>query len=158
MRHWLMKTEPDTFSFDDLIALPRRTTRWEGVRNYQARNMMRDEFKKGDLVLVYHSSCPEPGVAGLGEVVREAHPDLTALDPKSPYFDEKSARDGESRWLLVDVKGTHRLTQPVSLAAMRGIAGLEDMLVLKKGMRLSIQAVTPAEWKIITRLGKPEPV
>ncbi len=154
-RHWLMKTEPDTFSFDDLVKAARRTTPWEGVRNYQARNLMRDDMKKGDLVFIYHSSCAEPGVAGLGQVVREAHPDLSALDPQSPYFDDKSVSAGASRWQLVDVRATHRLQTPLSLTAMRRIAGLGDMLLLKRGSRLSIQPVTPAEWAIITELCKP---
>lgn len=155
-RHWLMKTEPDTFSFDDLVKAPRRTTSWEGVRNYQARNLMRDDFKKGDLVFIYHSSCAEPGVVGLAEVVKESHPDRSALDPQSPYFDPKSADAGASRWQLVDVRATHRFKQLVSLTAMRSMKGLEAMLLLKRGSRLSIQAVSPAEWAIIIKSGKPE--
>lgn len=150
-----MKTEPHTFSFDDLVRSPGRSTFWEGVRNYQARNLMRDEFKAGDQVFIYHSSCAEPGVVGIAEVVREAHPDLTALDPASAYYDEKSAAAGASRWSAVDVRAVARLTRPVTLTMMRTATGLEQMLVLRRGMRLSVQPVTPAEWQVIVKLGKP---
>jgi predicted RNA-binding protein with PUA-like domain len=152
-----MKTEPDTFSWDDLVGAKKRTTSWEGVRNYQARNLMRDEMKLGDQVFIYHSSCEVPGIVGLGEVVREAHPDNSAMDPKSDYFDEKSARDGESRWMMVDVKAAANLpgAEQLTLAKLRETKGLEGMLVLKKGMRLSVQEVTAAEAKIILKIGKP---
>lgn len=150
-----MKTEPDVFSFDDLVKAKKRTTPWEGVRNYQARNFMRDHMKVGHQVLVYHSSCEVPGIVGLGEVAREAYPDKSALDPTSEYYDEKAVKD-PSRWVHVDVKGTARLTKPISLAELREIKGLEAMLVLRRGMRLSIQPVTDAEMKIILKLGKPE--
>ncbi len=156
MRHWLMKTEPDTFSFDDLLKLPRRKTSWEGVRNYTARNTMRDDMKIGDKVLFYHSSCAEPGVFGLAEVVKESHPDLSALNPKSEYFDEKSAKAGASRWMMVDVRGTHRLKKPVSLTSMRSVKGLEGMMLLQRGSRLSVQPVTPKEWDVIVKLGVAE--
>jgi predicted RNA-binding protein with PUA-like domain len=119
---------------------------------------MRDEMQVGDLAFIYHSSCDVPGVAGIAEVVRAAHPDLSALDPKSEYFDEKSAKDGASRWLHVDVQAKQRLKAPVTLAAMRTIKGLEGMMLLKRGMRLSIQPVTPAEWAVIVKLGKPGPL
>jgi predicted RNA-binding protein with PUA-like domain len=157
-RFWLMKTEPDTFSFDDLVKAKGRTTSWEGVRNYQARNLLRDELKLGDQVFIYHSSCDEPAVIGIGEVVRENHPDLSALDKKSLYFDEKSLKDGASRWCLVDVRAVARLANPVPLKALREIKGLEDMMVIKRGARLSVQPVSAAEWKIITKVGKPEPL
>lgn len=153
-----MKTEPDTFSIEDLIRAPKRTTSWEGVRNYQARNLMRDEFKLGDEVFIYHSSCEVPGVVGTAKVVREAHPDLTALDPRSEYFDEKSKAAGESRWMMVAVQALTRFAQPVSLAQLRETKGLEDMMVLKRGARLSVQPVSAKEWAIITKLGRPEPV
>ncbi len=151
-----MKTEPDTFSFDDLVKAPKRTTSWEGVRNYQARNLMRDEFKLGDQVFVYHSSCAEPAVIGIGTVVREAHPDLTALNPESEYFDEKSAKDGVSRWAMVAVRASSRFKRPVTLAELRTNKSLGEMVLLQRGSRLSVQPVTAAEWKIITKLGHPE--
>lgn len=153
-----MKTEPDTFSFEDLVRAPRHVTSWEGVRNYQARNLMRDEFKLGDLVFIYHSSCDEPGVIGTAEVVRESYPDMSALNLKSEYFDEKSARDGASRWMMVDVQAKTRFTAPVTLKAMRALPGLDAMLLLKKGSRLSVQPVTAKEWAIIVKAGKPKPI
>ena len=158
MRYWLMKSEPDTFSFESLLAAPRRVTSWEGVRNYQARNIMRDEMKLGDQVLFYHSSCEEPGAIGIAEVVREAHPDLTALDPKSPYFDAKSGRDGESRWAMVDVQARARFAAPVTLRVMREVKDLAGMMLLQRGTRLSVQPVTKKEWEIIVGLGKPQAV
>lgn len=151
-RFWLMKTEPEVFSFDDLMRAPSKTTCWEGVRNYQARNMMRDEFRIGDEVLVYHSNATPPGVAGIARVVREAYPDPAALDPRSEYYDEKSAANGESRWVMVDIKAVAPARKLVSLDELRATKGLENMLVLKRGQRLSIQPVTAAEWRIVCRL------
>ena len=151
-RFWLMKTEPEVFSFDDLMRAPRQTTCWEGVRNYQARNMMRDDFKIGDEVLVYHSNATPPGVAGVARVVREAYPDPAALDPDSEYFDEKSGAHGESRWVMVDIQAVAPAQKLVSLDVIRNTAGLEDMLLVKRGQRLSIQPVTLAEWQIVCRL------
>lgn len=148
-RHWLMKTEPETFSFDHLLQAPNRTTSWEGVRNYQARNLMRDEFEVGDQVFIYHSSCAEPGIVGIAEVVRNAHPDPTALDPKSPYADDKSIAQGASRWLMVDVKAKARLKVPFTLADIRATPSLASMMVVRRGARLSIQPVTPEEWQTI---------
>lgn len=148
-RHWLMKTEPETFSFDHLLKAPDRTTSWEGVRNYQARNLMRDEFAVGDLVFIYHSSCAEPGIIGIAEVVRQAHPDLTALDPESPYADAKSIAEGSSRWLMVDVRATARLLEPFTLGKIRATPSLASMMVVRRGARLSIQPVTPDEWQTI---------
>lgn len=148
-RHWLMKTEPETFSFDHLLKAPDRTTSWEGVRNYQARNLMRDEFSLGDQVFIYHSSCAEPGIVGIAEVVRTAHPDPTALDPSSPYADDKSIALGVSRWLMVDVKATARLERPFTLAEIRATPSLGAMMVVRKGARLSIQPVTAEEWQTI---------
>jgi predicted RNA-binding protein with PUA-like domain len=152
MRYWLMKTEPETFSFETLEKSPRQTASWDGVRNYQARNFMRDEMKKGDLAFIYHSSTKEPAIIGIAEVVREAHPDLTALDPKSQYFDEKSTKDGASRWCMVDVKAVKRFKVPFTLAQARETRGLEKMALIKPGQRLSIQPVTKSEWDIITGL------
>ncbi len=150
MRYWLMKSEPDEFSIDDLADAKNRTTAWFGVRNYQARNFMRDEMRLGDRALFYHSSCPQPGIAGIVEVSRLAYPDATQFDPKSPYYDAKSTRD-VPRWVNVDVK-LLRKTRLVALDELRSTRGLEDMVTLRRGNRLSITPVTAAEWKIIERL------
>ena len=150
MAYWLMKSEPDEFSIDDLVRAPRKTTPWFGVRNYQARNFMRDAMKVGDGVLFYHSSCPEPGIAGLAEVSSTPYPDATQFDRKSPYYDAKSTRD-EPRWILVDVKLVKK-TPLLTLEEMRADPALEGMVTLRRGNRLSITPVTPAEWKAITRL------
>lgn len=147
MKYWLMKTEPDVFSWNDLER--KRRASWDGVRNYQARNFMRDEFRLGDLVLFYHSSCPNPGIVGVAEVVREAYPDPTALDPKSEYFDPVSARDGASRWVMVDISPVKRFRNLASLAEIRDTKLLGSMLLLQKGQRLSIQPVTSKEFKTI---------
>lgn len=151
--YWLMKTEPDVFSFDDLLAAPHRTTAWEGVRNYQARNFMRDQFKLGDEVFIYHSSTDVPAIIGVGEVVREAYPDLSALDPKSPYYDPASKKSGESRWMMVDVQAKFRFRQPISLTTLRETKGLESMALLQRGQRLSIQPVDRAHWNKILKMG-----
>jgi len=149
MRRWLMKSEPDEFSIDDLARAPQKTTPWVGVRNYQARNFMRDDMREGDRALFYHSSCPEPGIAGIVEITKPAYPDATQFDPKSAYYDPKSARDAP-RWVNVDVK-LERKTRLVTVPMLRETAGLEDMVTLRRGNRLSITPVTPAEWKIIER-------
>jgi predicted RNA-binding protein with PUA-like domain len=156
-RVWLMKTEPDVFSFEDLLRAPRQTTCWEGVRNYQARNFMRDDFKVGDLALIYHSSTAEPGIAGIAEVVRGAYPDPSALDPKSEYFDEASKKSGESRWVMVDVRARSAVSF-LSLSQIRSEKKLATMPLLQKGQRLSIQPVTPAEWKVLESLLKPSKI
>ena len=143
--HWLMKSEPDEVSIDDLARADRQTLPWTGVRNYQARNFMRDAMRIGDGVLFYHSSCPEPGIAGLAEVASTAYPDATQFDPKSPYHDPKSAPE-EPRWVLVDVKLV-RKTRLLSLAEMRDQPSLASMRVLQRGNRLSITPVTAAEWR-----------
>src|SRR3954471_7713384 len=140
MNYWLMKSEPDECSIDDVLAAPDRKTAWSGVRNYQARNFMLKEMKLGDGVLFYHSSCPEPGVAGLAKVASAAYPDATQFDPKSHYFDAKSAPDAP-RWLHVDVKLV-RKTRLLSLAEMRETPSLASLLILKRGNRLSITPVT----------------
>jgi predicted RNA-binding protein with PUA-like domain len=149
-RYWLMKSEPDECSIDDLAALPRQTVPWTGVRNYQARNFMRDEMRIGDGVLFYHSSCPEPGIAGLAEVASAAYADATQFDPASPYHDPKSGPDAP-RWLHVDVK-LQRKTRLLSLAEMRQRPELATMRVLQPGNRLSITPVTPEEWQAVLRL------
>jgi predicted RNA-binding protein with PUA-like domain len=153
MAFWLMKSEPDEFSIDDLVAAPQQSTPWFGVRNYQARNFMRDGMKIGDGVLFYHSSCPDPGVAGLAEVASHAYPDRTQFDPKSDYYDAKATPDAP-RWLNVDVRLVKK-TRLVHLAELREHAALADMVILRRGNRLSITPVTPAEWKfIVTKLMK----
>ena len=156
--YWLMKTEPDVFSFDHLCKRPKKTEGWDGVRNYQARNMMRDDFKKGDLVFIYHSRIADPAVVGIAEVVREGYPDKSALDPKEKYFDEKSLAKGESRWVMVDVQAKKRFVEPVTLSTIRTLKSLKAMPLIKKGMRLSIQPVTKAQWDVIVKLGKPKAV
>jgi predicted RNA-binding protein with PUA-like domain len=150
MNFWLMKSEPDECSIDDVLAAPGRITPWSGVRNYQARNFMRDEMKVGDGVLFYHSSCPEPGVYGLAEVASTAYPDATQFDPKDHYFDPKSTRENP-RWLHVDVKLV-RKTKPLLLKTMREAPRLETMRLLRPGNRLSITPVTPAEWRAVLAL------
>jgi predicted RNA-binding protein with PUA-like domain len=150
MAYWLMKSEPDEFSIDDLVRAPRKTTPWFGVRNYQARNFMRDAMKPGDGVFFYHSSCPEPGIAGLAEVSSAPYPDETQFDPKSPYFDSKSTRDNP-RWMLVDVKLVKK-TRLLALDEIRAAPALAGMITLRRGNRLSITPVTAAEWKAIARL------
>ena len=149
MKHWLMKSEPDEFSIDDLVAAKGQSTSWFGVRNYQARNYMR-EMEVGDAVLFYHSSCPEPGIAGIAQVSKLAHPDTTQFDPKSDYFDPKSSRD-DPRWWNVDVKLVPK-TRLVTLAEMRDTPALAGMITLRRGNRLSITPVTPAEWKAVEKL------
>jgi predicted RNA-binding protein with PUA-like domain len=152
MRHWLMKSEPSECSIDDLAAAPAQTVPWVGVRNYVARNFMRDQMQIGDGVLFYHSSCPQPGIAGLAEVARTAYPDATQFDPHSQYFDPKASLDAP-RWLHVDVKLV-RKTRLLSLAEMRDTPQLSSMVVLKRGNRLSITPVTSDEWNAVLELLK----
>ena len=150
--YWLMKSEPDEFSIDDLVKAPKKTTAWFGVRNYQARNYMRDHMRVGDGVLFYHSSCPEPGVAGVAEVTAQAYPDATQFDRKSPYFDPKAMRDAP-RWFNVDVTFVEKL-RLVSLAELRSHPELERMRILQRGNRLSITPVDPAEWAFVLKIAK----
>jgi predicted RNA-binding protein with PUA-like domain len=145
-----MKSEPDEFGIDDLAKSPRKSAPWTGVRNYQARNFMRNDMQVGDGVLFYHSSCPEPGIAGIAEVASAAYPDATQFDPSSPYHDAKSRREAP-RWVHVDVKLV-RKTQLLPLAAMRAAPSLASMRVLKRGNRLSITPVTPDEWRAVLAL------
>ena len=152
MNFWLMKSEPDEFSIDDLVAAPKKRTPWFGVRNYQARNYMRDAMKVGDGVLFYHSSCEVPGIAGIARVASTPYPDASQFDRKSPYFDARSKRE-EPRWQLVDVELVKK-TRVMPLEEMRGYPELEDMVTLKRGNRLSITPVTPAEWKAVLKLLK----
>jgi len=148
MRYWLMKSEPDEFSIDDLARARRRGSAWFGVRNYQARNFMRDQMQIGDQVLFYHSSCPEPGIAGLAEVCTKAYPDETQFDPKSKYYDAKATRESP-RWVNVDVRFIKK-TRLLGLAELREHRELAGMRLLARGNRLSITPVDPDEWKFIT--------
>jgi predicted RNA-binding protein with PUA-like domain len=147
MNHWLMKTEPDECSIDDALAAPKRLTPWTGVRNYQARNYMRDQMRIGDGVLFYHSSCPEPGIAGLAEVASAAYVDPSQFDRKSPYYDAKSQR-AAPRWFCVDVRALQK-TRLMPIAEMQAQAALKGMLTLRPGNRLSITPVSASEWNLI---------
>ena len=150
--YWLVKSEPDVFSFDDLLAAPKKTTHWDGVRNFQARNTLRDKMKKGDLVFFYHSSADPTAVVGVAEVAKEGYPDHTALDAKDPHFDPKSKAESPT-WFMIDLKAVEAFKRPVTLAELRGTKGLEKMVLLQKGSRLSVQPVSEKEWEIIYSLG-----
>ena len=152
MQYWLMKSEPDVFSFDDLMARPAKTEPWDGVRNYLARNHMM-AMKKGDLILIYHSNCEPPHVAGIATVAKEAYPDSSAWDPKSDYFDAKSPAD-KPRWYRVDVKGVKALRAPVSLQSLKAEPSLAGMEVVQKGTRLSVTPVREADFLTVLALGK----
>lgn len=151
MSHWLIKSEADVFSFADLLKAPKKTTHWDGVRNYQARNTLRDLMKKGDKVFFYHSSSEPIGIVGICEVVKEGYPDHTALDPKHDHFDPKSTPDAPI-WMMVDVKAVQALPRVITLAELKGVKGLEKMVLLQRGSRLSVQPVTPKEWEIVCGL------
>ena len=153
MHHWLLKSEPATFGIDALAAAPGRTTSWEGVRNFQARNMLRDEFAAGDLAFFYHSSCPEPGIAGIVEVLRGGYPDPTAWRRGSPYFDAKSP-ENKPLWYTVDVRLKQCFDALVPLATLRAHAAgkLAGMPLLQRGSRLSVMPVDPRHWKFILSL------
>jgi predicted RNA-binding protein with PUA-like domain len=146
MAYWLFKTEPDTFSID-MLRLQKRSC-WEGVRNYQARNMMRDEIRMGDLVLIYHSSCREVGVVGIAKVVRESYPDHYAFDPESEYFDPKSTQDNP-RWVMVDIEFVRKTKRRIPLSVMKAMPELANMPLVKRGNRLSVMPVTESEWQAI---------
>ncbi|EJL81250.1 hypothetical protein PMI15_03470 [Polaromonas sp. CF318] len=145
--YWLMKSEPEECSVDDALAAKNSTVPWVGVRNYQARNFMRDGMKVGDGVLFYHSSCAEPGIVGIARVASTAYPDPTQFDPKSPYYDPKSKRE-EPRWLLVDVQVVKKIPN-ITLPELRARPELEELIILRKGNRLSITPVEPKHWKAI---------
>lgn len=153
MKFWLMKSEPEEFGIEDLKRV--RTEPWDGVRNYQARNMMRDEMKKGDKVFFYHSNCDEPGVYGVMRIKREAYPDHTAFDPDDKHYDPKSDPDNP-RWFMVDVGYVRKFKQPVTLRTMREYTETElrGLALLRRGNRLSIMPVTPAQWEFILGLAK----
>jgi predicted RNA-binding protein with PUA-like domain len=148
MNYWLMKTEPSVYGIDHLAAEPNRTDHWDGVRNYQARNMMRDQMKLGDQVFLYHSNCKEPGIVGIMEVVREGYPDHTAWDPESRYHDPKSTPDNP-RWFMVDVKLVRPTRRTIPLTELKRFPELEDMPLVRKGNRLSVMPVTAEQWDFI---------
>ena len=151
MAYWLMKSEPEEFSIDDLRARPARTEPWDGVRNYQARNMMRDEMRKGDLVFFYHSNCETPGIAGIAKIVREGYPDPTAFDPEDKHYDPKS--DPKSpRWFLVDVKFVRKFKRLIPLSELKSEPALKDLPLVRRGNRLSIMPVTKKQWEFILGL------
>jgi predicted RNA-binding protein with PUA-like domain len=154
MRYWLMKSEPDEFSIDDLVAARGQTTSWFGVRNYQARNYMCD-MQVGERAFFYHSSCPQPGITGIVEVAKLAHPDSSQFDANGKYFDAKSTRENP-RWFNVDVRLVEK-TRLVTLDEMRAQPALADMVTLRRGNRLSITPVTPVEWKAIVKLASRKP-
>lgn len=151
-KYWLMKSEPDEFSFDDLKSEPDSTAHWDGVRNYQARNFMRNEMKNGDLVLFYHSNCNPPGVVGIAEVVREAYPDHTAWDPNDKHFDPRSTKD-KPVWFMVEVRWKQAFKRFVSLRELKATPELKDMKVVQRGQRLSVQPVTRDEFDEVCRMG-----
>jgi len=150
-RYWLLKTEPSAFSFGDLWRAPKRTTSWDGVRNFQARNTLRDQMKKGDLVFIYHSSTDPTGIVGIAEVAREGYPDPTAFDPRDSHYDPKSKRELPT-WYMIDVTALEAIEPIITLDELRKTRGLEKMVLLQKGSRLSVQPVSAAEWKVITGL------
>jgi predicted RNA-binding protein with PUA-like domain len=148
MHYWLMKSEPEAFSIGDLQAMPEQTEHWDGVRNYQARNMLRDEMKKGDRVFFYHSNCPQPAIVGIMQVVREGYPDFTAFDPNSKHFDPHSDPD-KPRWMMVDVQFVRTLKRPIPLSELRQYHELAGMQLLRKGNRLSITPLSEEQWAFI---------
>ena len=151
MNYWLMKSEPDVFSIDDLRAQPHRTEHWDGVRNYQVRNMLRDQMRKGDQAFFYHSSCKEPGVVGIVDIVREGYPDDSAWNPGSPYYDPKSTPE-RPRWYMVDVRYRRKLRRCITLQELKQHPELVSMPLLRPGNRLSITPVSPADWHFILEL------
>ena len=148
MAYWLMKSEPSAFSIEDLMASPKQTTHWDGVRNYQARNFMRDQMRIGDGVLFYHSNCKDVGIVGTAEVVSDSYPDHTAFDVSDPHYDPKSDPE-KPRWMMVDVQFRQRFDSTISLQALREQPELADMLILRKGNRLSITPVSEEHWHAI---------
>ena len=153
MNHWLFKSEPDTFGIDALAKAPKKTSAWDGVRNYQARNMLRDSIKKGDLAFFYHSSCAVPGIAGIVSIARSGYPDLTAFDPKDHHYDADSKPEAP-RWYVVDVKLVRKLKRVITLDELRAHADkrLKDFVLLRRGNRLSVMPVTNKDWDFILML------
>jgi predicted RNA-binding protein with PUA-like domain len=148
--YWLLKSEPSSFSLDDLKSRPNATEHWDGVRNYQARNFLRDRIKLGDLAFFYHSNIAEPAIVGIAEVVKEGYPDWTALDPENPHFDPRSTPE-KPIWFMVDVRFVRELPRPVTLAELKGVPALSGMALLNRS-RLSVQPVSETEWKEILRI------
>lgn len=153
MKYWLFKSEPGEFSIDALAKMPKRTEHWDGVRNYQARNFMRDEMRVGDLAFFYHSSCAEPGIVGIVTISKEAYPDHTAFDPGDKHFDPKSDPD-DPRWFMVDVTLQEKFAQPISLKTLKSYSerGLKDVRLLARGNRLSVMPVSKRHWDFICKL------
>jgi len=151
MNYWLMKSEPDVFGIDDLYNRPNQTEHWDGVRNYQARNMMRDEMKLGDLIFFYHSNCDEPGIVGIMEVAKEGYPDYFAFDPENKHFDPKSAPSAP-RWMMIDVKYVRSLSRTITLKELKAREELSNLALIRRGNRLSIMPVSKEEWDFILSL------
>ena len=151
MKYWLMKSEPDVYGIDHLRAEKRKTDHWDGIRNYQARNFIRDEMKKGDLAFFYHSNCEEPAIVGVMEIMREGYPDHTAFLSNEKYFDAKSDPDNP-RWFMVDVRFKKKFKMPVTLKSLKGERALTQMRLVQKGNRLSILPVTATEWNHIMKM------
>ena len=153
MNYWLFKSEPDAFSIDDLAAAPKQTSAWDGVRNFQARNMLRDSIKKGDEAFFYHSSCAVPGIAGIISIAKEGYPDLTAFDAKHDHYDPDSKRDAP-RWFVVDVKLKRKFSRVITLEELRAHAAkrLSEFVLLRRGNRLSVMPVTKKDWDFILTL------
>jgi predicted RNA-binding protein with PUA-like domain len=151
MNYWLMKSEPDTFSLDMLKDRPQQTEHWDGVRNYQARNMLRDQMKLGDQAFFYHSNCKTPGIVGIVEIVREGYPDFTAFDPNDPHYDPKS-NPARPQWHMVDVRYVLSFRRVISLSELKGHAALHNMPLLQRGNRLSVMPVSAQDWDYILKL------
>ncbi len=157
MAYWLMKTEPRTYSWQDLLNEKDKTTQWEGVRNYQARNFMRDRMRKGDRVFIYHSVVKPMAIMGIAQIVREGYPDYFAFDSTSRYYDPNSLKQNP-RWYMVDIQARFEFKNPITLDRLKGIPGLENMMLLQKGSRLSVQPVGDKEWNLICNLEQYIPV
>jgi len=153
MNYWLLKSEPSVFGIDDLLAQPKATEHWDGVRNYQARNFMRDGMKVGDQAFFYHSNCKEPGIVGIVEIVREAYPDFTARDPNSPYYDSKSSVENP-RWYMVDVRFLSKFDRTIPLTVLKSSPELHDLQLVQRGNRLSVMPIDKRHWRFIIGLSK----
>ena len=150
-KYWLVKTEPESFSIDDFAKAPQQTTFWDGVRNYQARNFLRDEMKLGDRVLIYHSSADPPAIVGVGVIVREGYPDPSSWNQKSEYFDPKSTPESP-RWFMVDIQLERKFAKPLALDQLRDVPALQEMELLRRGSRLSVQPVRAEEFRAVLAL------
>ena len=153
MRHWLLKTEPTSFGIDDLARAPRRTTAWDGVRNFQARNMIRDEMQRGDQAFLYHSSCEVPGIVGIVQITKQAYPDPTAFDRRHPHYDADSVRSAP-RWFMFDVRLERKFARVITLDELRAHAAkeLRGLVLLRRGNRLSVMPVDTTHWQFICSL------